>query len=134
MQRRITKDLLTYLPARALPALAAFITVPIYTHLFSPAEFGNYVLAVAAAEFLLLATVTGFGQAAVRFFSAYQLRSGLSSYFAVRIWQRWVDHAGCGGCKCRHPGDISLPDSLRSLPFALGGACPLCRELLASPR
>jgi O-antigen/teichoic acid export membrane protein len=83
MQKRITKDLLTYLPARALPALAGFITIPIYTHLFSPAEFGYYVLAVSAAEFLLLATITGFGQAAVRFFSAYQLRSGLSSYFAV---------------------------------------------------
>jgi O-antigen/teichoic acid export membrane protein len=83
MQKRITKDLLTYLPARALPALAGFITVPIYTRLFSPDQFGNYALAVAAAEFLLLGTITGFGQGAVRFFSAYQLRSGLSSYFAV---------------------------------------------------
>lgn len=83
MQRRITKDLLTYLPARALPALAGFITIPIYTRLFSPDEFGYYVLAVAASDFLLLATITGFGQAAIRFFSAYQLRSGLSSYFAA---------------------------------------------------
>lgn len=83
MQRRITKDLLTYLPAKALPALAAFITVPIYTHLFSPGEYGYYALAVAASEFLLLGTTTGFGQGAVRFYSAYQLKSGLSSYFAV---------------------------------------------------
>lgn len=83
MQRRITKDLLTYLPGKALPALAAFITVPIYTRLFSPAEFGNFALATAATEFLLLGTATGFGQAAVRFFSAYQLKSGLSRYFAV---------------------------------------------------
>jgi O-antigen/teichoic acid export membrane protein len=83
MQKRISKDLLTYLPAKALPALAAFITVPIYTRLFTPAEFGNYVLAVAAAEFLLLALIEGFGQGAIRFFSAYQRRSELSSYFAV---------------------------------------------------
>lgn len=83
MQRRITKDLLTYLPGQALPALAAFVTVPIYTRLFSPAEFGYYVLAVAAADFLLLGSTTGFGQAAVRFFSTYQLRSSLSSYFAA---------------------------------------------------
>ena len=75
MQSRITKDMLTYLPGKALPALAAFITVPIYTRLFSPAEFGNYILAVAAEEFLLLGTATGLGQAAVRFFSAYKLRS-----------------------------------------------------------
>jgi O-antigen/teichoic acid export membrane protein len=83
MQKRITKDLLTYLPGQALPALAAFITVPIYTHLFSPAQYGNYALAVAALDFLVLGTATGLGQAAVRFFSAYQLKSSLSSYFAV---------------------------------------------------
>lgn len=83
MQRRITKDLLTYLPAKALPALAAFITVPIYTRLFPPADFGNFALATAAAEFLLLGTTTGFGQAAVRFFSAYQLKSDLASYFTT---------------------------------------------------
>ena len=79
MQSRITKDLLTYLPAKALPALAAFITVPIYTRLFSPDQFGNFALAVAASELLLLGTATGFGQAAVRFFSAYQLKSRLPS-------------------------------------------------------
>jgi O-antigen/teichoic acid export membrane protein len=83
MQKLITKDLLIYLPAKALPALASFITVPIYTRLFSPDQFGNYVLAVAAAEFLLLATIQGLGQGAVRFFSAYRRRSSLSSYFAV---------------------------------------------------
>jgi len=83
MQNRITKDLLKYLPGKALPALAGFITVPIYTRLFSPDQFGNYILALAAAEFLLLATITGIGQGAVRFFSAYQGRSDLPSYFAV---------------------------------------------------
>ena len=77
------KDLLTYLPGKALLALAAFITVPIYTRLFSPAEFGKYTPAIAASEFPLLGMATGFGQAAVRFHSAYRLRSGLSSYFAT---------------------------------------------------
>ena len=83
MQKRILKDLLTYLPGNALPALASFITVPIYTRLFPPAEFGNYALAAAAADFLVLGAATGFGQAAVRFFSAYRLKSNLSNYFAV---------------------------------------------------
>lgn len=83
MQRRITKDLLTYLPGQALPALAAFITVPIYTRLFLPDQYGNYALAGAAVDFLLMGTAVGFGQAAVRFFSSYQLKNSLSSYFAV---------------------------------------------------
>lgn len=83
MQKRITKDLLTYLPGQALPALAAFITVPIYTRLFLPKEYGNFILAVTITEFLLLATTTGFGQAAVRFYSNFKLKSGLSSYFSI---------------------------------------------------
>lgn len=83
MENRITKDLLTYLPGKLLPGLAAFITVPIYTRLFSPAEFGNYTLAIAASEFFLLGTATGFGQAAVRFFSRYKLKSDLAGYFAT---------------------------------------------------
>lgn len=83
MQRRITRDLLTYLPAKALPALAAFITVPIYTRLFAPDEFGNYVLAVAVGEFLLVVLIEAFGLGAIRFFSAYQRKSSLSNYFAV---------------------------------------------------
>lgn len=83
MQKRITKDLLIYLLGQALPAMAAFVTVPIYTRMFSPDQFGHYVLAGAAVEFLLLGTVTGFGQAAVRFFSTYRIQSRLSNYFAV---------------------------------------------------
>ncbi len=83
MQKRIAKDLLTYLPAKALPALAAFLTVPIYTHLFSPAEFGNYVLAVGVSEFMLLVVIEGFSLGAIRFYSTYQRRSNLSSYFGV---------------------------------------------------
>jgi O-antigen/teichoic acid export membrane protein len=101
MQRRITKDLLTYLPGKMLPALAAFLTVPIYTRLFSPAEFGDYVLAAAAAEFLLLATITGFSQGAVRFFSNYQRRSALPSYFTVVLGSAGlttlVTAAACSG-------------------------------------
>lgn len=85
MQKRITKDLLTYLPGQALPALAAFITVPIYTRLFLPKDYGNFLLAVTVTEFLLLATTTGFGQAAVRFYSAFRLKTGLSSYFSIVI-------------------------------------------------
>ena len=38
---------------------------------------------MVAAEFLLLAVIEGFGQGAIRFFSAYERRSSLSSYFAV---------------------------------------------------
>ena len=53
--------------------------MPIYTPFLAP--YGNSH--AVAARFLLLGTATGLGQAAVRFFSAYKLRSGLSSYYVV---------------------------------------------------
>jgi len=81
MFKRITADLLTYLPAKMLPALTAFITVPIFTHLFTPDQYGNYMLAVGVAEFLLAATTTGLAAGAVRFYAAYSIKQDLPRYF-----------------------------------------------------
>jgi O-antigen/teichoic acid export membrane protein len=83
MQRRVVKDLLAYLPSKILPALTAFITVPIFTRLFAPDAYGNYNLAVGVSEFLIAGTVTGFAAGAVRFYAAYQLKDKLSDYFGT---------------------------------------------------
>lgn len=83
MQRRVIKDLLAYLPSKILPALTAFITVPIFTRLFAPDQYGNYNLAVGVSEFLIAGTVTGFAAAAVRFYAAYELKEKLSDYFGT---------------------------------------------------
>lgn len=83
IQRRIATDLLTYLPAKLLPSITPFITVPVYTHLFSPDEFGRYVLAFGVSELLMAATITGFASGAVRFFVAYKRQGNLSTYFAA---------------------------------------------------
>ena len=82
MQKRIFKDLLTYLPAKLLPALTAIITVPIFTRLFSPDEYGNYILAFGVAEFLYAAGVTGLASSAMRFYASYEVKSDLSKYFS----------------------------------------------------
>ncbi len=83
MQRRVIKDLLAYLPSKILPALTAFITVPIFTRLFAPDQYGNYNLAIGVSEFLIAGTVTGFAAAAVRFYAAYELKEKLSDYFGT---------------------------------------------------
>ncbi|MBI5931818.1 MAG: lipopolysaccharide biosynthesis protein [Chloroflexi bacterium] len=83
MQRRVIKDLLAYLPSKLLPALTAFLTVPIFTHLFAPDQYGNYNLAFGVSEFLIAGTVTGFAAAAVRFYAAYELKGKLSDYFGT---------------------------------------------------
>jgi O-antigen/teichoic acid export membrane protein len=83
MIRRISKDLLAYLPAKILPALTAFITVPIFTRLFTPDQYGQYMLAFGVSEFLLASTCTGFAAAAVRFYPKYWLEANLARYFST---------------------------------------------------
>jgi O-antigen/teichoic acid export membrane protein len=46
--RELRGDLFRYLPSQVLPAVIAFITIPILTRLLSPAEFGDYRLILAA--------------------------------------------------------------------------------------
>ncbi len=82
MQKRIFRDLLTYLPAKVLPAITAVITVPIFTRLFLPDEYGNYMLAFGIAEFLYAIAVTGLASSAMRFYASYDIKSDLSKYFS----------------------------------------------------
>jgi O-antigen/teichoic acid export membrane protein len=82
---RFVKDLATYLPAKLLPALTAFISAPILTRLFLPAEYGNYALAAGFSDFLFALSCSGIGSGAVRFFPAYKVKSEISVFFATLI-------------------------------------------------
>ena len=61
MLNRLVKDMLIYMPAQFLPALTAFITTPILTRLFPPAEYGYWALAASVSAFLVALAVSGFG-------------------------------------------------------------------------
>lgn len=81
MRRKLIRDLLAYLPSKVLPALTAFITVPIFTRLFTPAEFGNYVLAFGVAQLMVSALYSGYGAGTIRYYSAYEIKNQLATYF-----------------------------------------------------
>lgn len=63
------KDVFKYLPARILPALVSVLAIPIFTRLFSPHEYGQYLL-VMAAVLALGALVDWLGMAIIRFYPA----------------------------------------------------------------
>ncbi|MBJ7437640.1 MAG: polysaccharide biosynthesis C-terminal domain-containing protein [Sphingopyxis sp.] len=46
MNRVILRDFIAYLPARIVPALVALAGIPIVTRLLSPADYGEYLLAL----------------------------------------------------------------------------------------
>jgi len=81
--KKFVKDIAIYAPSQFLPALTAFITTPILTRLFSPAEYGNWALASSIYAFLVALTVSGFGSATLRFYPAYKAKSTLDTFFAT---------------------------------------------------
>jgi O-antigen/teichoic acid export membrane protein len=85
MLKKFAKDLAIYAPSQFLPALTAFITTPILTRLFLPAEYGHWALAASASAFLVALAVSGFGSAVIRYYPIYQARSTLDVFFATLI-------------------------------------------------
>lgn len=73
--------MLTYLPAKLLPALTSLITTPIYTRLFLPDEYGNWALATGLTAFLYAFSVSGLGSIVLRFFPVYKAKSDLNVFF-----------------------------------------------------
>jgi len=51
------KDILKYLPAQIVPAMMGFISIPIITRLFDPADYANYILVIATVSVLI--TIVG---------------------------------------------------------------------------
>jgi len=81
--RKFIKDLAVYAPSQFLPALTAFITTPILTRLFAPAEYGWWALTTSISTFLVALAVSGFGSAVLRFYPAYKTKATLNVFFAT---------------------------------------------------
>jgi O-antigen/teichoic acid export membrane protein len=81
--KKFVKDLAIYSPSQFLPALTAFITTPILTRLFPPAEYGYWALALSVSAFLVALAVSGLGSAVIRFYPAYKATSTLNVFFAT---------------------------------------------------
>jgi O-antigen/teichoic acid export membrane protein len=83
MLRKFVKDMAIYAPSQFLPALTAFITTPILTRLFPPAEYGYWAMATSVSAFLVALAVSGFGSAVIRFYPAYKAKADLKIFFAT---------------------------------------------------
>jgi len=83
--RALREDLFRYLPSQVIPALIAFVTIPIITRLLSPAEYGDYRLVLAAVA--AFGAAGGWLPAAVyRFFPAMELSGELEQLRATLQW------------------------------------------------
>ena len=67
MKKSFGKDFLYYLPAQIAPALVGFISIPLATRLFSPEQYGGYMLVLSTV--IILNALSGWLPIAIiRFF------------------------------------------------------------------
>jgi len=78
------KDLLKYLPSKIVPAIAGILFLPIVTRLFSPSEYGNYVLVIVTIS--ILSTIVGWvSMGVVRFYPAYEKKEEDKQFINISI-------------------------------------------------
>lgn len=75
-----------YLLVRFLPALTSLVTVPVFTRMIAPAEYGDLYLVLAASAFLAHVAVTWLSQSAIRFFWVSHREQGMSRFTATTVW------------------------------------------------
>ncbi|HRW08066.1 MAG TPA: hypothetical protein P5121_23350, partial [Caldilineaceae bacterium] len=81
--RCLLSDLITYLPAKLLPALTGFITAPILTRLFAPAVYADYALAVGLSGLLYALAISGLASTPIRFLPVYTKQRRLPVFFVT---------------------------------------------------
>jgi len=71
MIKDLFKDIGQYFPSKVVPAIVGIIALPIITRLFSPTDYGNYILVIATVS--ILSTLAGWiGISIIRFYPAYE--------------------------------------------------------------
>jgi len=87
MTKDLIKDMLKYIPAKIIPAIIGLISIPIITRLFSPADYGNYILVLSTVT--VLATLVGWlGMSIIRFYPTYERDEKLDIFYSTVI--KWL--------------------------------------------
>lgn len=78
------KDGMVYLPSQALPALLGLISVPIFTRIFAPDQYGELAIIGSTVSFMLIGTAWGH-ESAMRFYARAERDNDLPAFFGAAI-------------------------------------------------
>ena len=84
MLKLFSKDLLRYLPRQVGPTVLAFVSVPLFTRILSPDQFGRYTLVISTVA-ILLTLVEPLTMAIIRFYPAADGRE-LAVLVRTSVW------------------------------------------------
>jgi len=83
MIKGLVKDIVKYLPSKIIAGLIGFVSIPIITRLFPPADYGNYSLTMATINILVV--LTGWlSMTIIRFYPEFEKDKNLE-YFKSQI-------------------------------------------------
>lgn len=85
MEQKFSRDIAKYLPSYIFPAIIGIVSVPIFTRLFSPGDYGNYILAITTVSILVTVSVSWLDNAVVRFYPFYEQKNELNSFYLNSI-------------------------------------------------
>lgn len=85
MIKDLFKDLAKYLPSYIIPAIVGIVAIPIITRLFSPEDYGNYVLVLAAVSILSAIATAWLCASIIRFYPAYKLDNRIEEFHSTIV-------------------------------------------------
>jgi O-antigen/teichoic acid export membrane protein len=80
------KDALRYVPAKVVPALVNFIGLLVFTHIFSPEDYGNYFLVLTTITVMNIVGSGWITSSVLRFYPEFQLRDKLAGFFTSIVF------------------------------------------------
>jgi len=83
MIKELIKDVYKYLPSFIVPAIVGVIALPIKTRLFSPADYGDYVLVLATVSVLSAIATAWISASIIRFFPAYEVDKQTAKFYGT---------------------------------------------------
>jgi len=78
----LLRDLLYYVPAKVVPAVAAFVLVILLTHSLPPEQYGKYAVVIAAASLSATLGFTWLRQSILRYYPDYRARGKTQDFQA----------------------------------------------------
>lgn len=71
MIKHLLKDIGQYVPSRVIPVIVGIVTLPVVTRLFTPTDYGNYIL-VRTTIYVLMAIAGWVSLSVTRFYPSYE--------------------------------------------------------------
>ncbi len=80
------KDALRYVPAKLVPAIANFIGLLVFTHIFSPEDYGNYFIVLTTIMVMNIIGSSWVTNSVLRFYPEFKLNNNLDRLFSTIVF------------------------------------------------